>query len=662
MMPQPDRSIRHRPDIDGLRAVAVIPVVAFHAFPSLAPGGFVGVDIFFVISGFLITSILIGDLGNGTFSLAGFYDRRVRRILPALCVCLAASAVAAAVLLPPSEMASFAKSLVSIGLFSSNVYFWRQGGYFDAPAHDKPLLHTWSLSVEEQFYLLWPVLLWLLWRFGGRRWVAPLVIAGGIASLGLAILLLRYDADGAFYLAPTRVWELALGALLAVSTFEVFTSRRSREIASAVGLAAIAVSVFAYSPATPFPGAAALLPCLGAALLIHSNRQAPTAVARLLSLQPVVFVGLISYSLYLWHWPVLVFGQIGLNRALLPAEAAVAVAASLAAAAFSWRYVEQPFRTCRPGSGPTLKVLGSAAASLLIVVAVGLMATASGGFHFRANAAVEQAEASVMSVNPRRPDCHVDGSSAGLPPLKPCILGRSGARDYQVLVWGDSHADHFAPAVAAWAGENALSARQATKSACRPLISGSKPLDSLLVSADCATFNKAVLAEAAEQEDLRAVIISGYWASRDRDRRATAVEFRQAFRDTLSALRGRLGAQVSIVVLGTTPVFAFRPATCFARASLIGLDRSRCAEGTPINAGEAGLFDPVIAEVVGEDRNAIAFLPWRTLCQARECETVKNATILYRDHSHFTVEGGRLVLQPLLERIAVTKAAAAVAP
>ena len=289
-----------------MRAVAVIPVILFHADFGAFEGGFVGVDVFFVISGYLISSILISDLEKGEFSLVRFYERRARRILPALFAVMLVCVPLAWQWMLPAEFANFSQSIVAVVFFSSNILFWRESGYFSADAEEKPLLHTWSLAVEEQFYLLFPVVLLLLWRFGRKRVLWSLV-AVALSSFLLCEWTWRIHPAETFYLAPTRAWELLTGSLVAllISAGNV----RSNNTLSLLGLVMILMAAFSYSAATPFPSAYALAPVIGTALVIMFAGPG-TLVARALSLGPIVGLGLISYSAYLWHQPLFAFARI----------------------------------------------------------------------------------------------------------------------------------------------------------------------------------------------------------------------------------------------------------------------------------------------------------------------------------------------------------------
>ena len=332
--------MQYRREIDGLRAIAVLPVILFHAGFSVFSGGYVGVDVFFVISGYLITSILISELEQGKFSIARFYERRARRILPALFVVMLACLPFAYMWMLPTQLKDFAQSLVAVVFFGSNILFWRESGYFGADAELKPLLHTWSLAVEEQYYLLFPVFLLLAWRFGRNKVFWSVVVIAAI-SLLLAEWGWRNKPSANFYLAPTRAWELLAGSICAFLT--VGRTLKSNNMLSAIGLAAIIFAIFGFGESTPFPSVYALVPVVGTALIILFGRQG-TWVAKLLSMRAFVGIGLISYSAYLWHQPLFAFARLhSLTEPSHVLMGALAIAALLLAWG-TWRWVEQPFR------------------------------------------------------------------------------------------------------------------------------------------------------------------------------------------------------------------------------------------------------------------------------------------------------------------------------
>ena len=354
----------YRADIDGLRAVAVLSVVIYHAAPAALPGGFTGVDFFFVISGFLISGILQDALGAGRFSLADFYARRIRRIFPALALVLAATLAYGLVVLLPGERALLGRDAAGGAFFVANLTFWAEIGYFDREAATKPLLHLWSLGVEEQFYLLWPLVLWALHRCGGvRLW--PILLLAGL-SLAASLALTPLDPAAAFYSPFTRLWELALGAALAWMARARPAPLPQANAASLAGLALIILSLAAARAGPGFPGWQALLPTLGAALLIAAG-PAAWVNRRVLALRPMIWVGLISYPLYLWHWPLLSYAHIvHQGRPLKPLLLAALVAAAVALAWATWRFLETPIRTGSRRSVPAL------AAALALVGFAGL--------------------------------------------------------------------------------------------------------------------------------------------------------------------------------------------------------------------------------------------------------------------------------------------------
>ncbi|NNU42853.1 acyltransferase family protein [Ramlibacter montanisoli] len=323
-------AVGHRPDIDGLRALAVLPIVLFHLGVPGFGGGYVGVDIFFVISGFLITQRLLSDS-----HLLRFYERRARRILPALMVVLAATTAAASVLLMPLDLAAYGRSMIATLVFASNFHFWSEVGYFDEPAALKPLLHTWSLGVEEQFYILFP--LFLMFAIKARRSLVVVGMAATLSFIADAWFVTRSPAL-AFYWCPFRAWELMLGACLAMARLPA-----ARSWEAAAGFLLIGIAVFGYSEATPFPGFAALLPCAGAALLLHAGGMQAASPLRW---GAAVFIGRISFSLYLWHWPVIVFYRYLWGE---PDAASIFLLAGLTVAlsTLTYIFVEEPVRTRR---------------------------------------------------------------------------------------------------------------------------------------------------------------------------------------------------------------------------------------------------------------------------------------------------------------------------
>jgi peptidoglycan/LPS O-acetylase OafA/YrhL len=362
--------MRYRPEIDGLRALAVLPVILFHAGFDTFSGGFVGVDVFFVISGYLITSIIYNDIKDGSFSIALFYERRARRILPPLfLVCLACIPFAWLWMLPEA-FENFGESIVAVSIFASNFFFWQDSNYFAAPAELKPLLHTWTLAVEEQFYILFPLFL-LLVRKLNRKAFLVLLVGLSVLSLGLAQWSSTTHPSANFYLLPGRAWELGAGAIMAI-TADAWSDIKGwlAQVASALGLALIVYAVLVFDRATPFPSLWGLIPVLGTALVIAYARP-QTLAGKLLGLGPVVGVGLVSYSAYLWHQPLFAFARIRSWDQVSTSTYLGLVALSFALAFLSWRLVERPFRNRR--NFTRKQIFGGASVIAGSLVGIGLL-------------------------------------------------------------------------------------------------------------------------------------------------------------------------------------------------------------------------------------------------------------------------------------------------
>lgn len=419
----------YRPEVDGLRAVAVIVVLLFHAGVPGFQGGYVGVDVFFVISGYLITRLILGELDAGRFTFSRFYGRRARRLFPAMFATLAATFAAGVVLLSPSHLEELALSLVYTLLSVSNVLFWSQAGYFDTVSEAKPLLHTWSLGVEEQYYLLWPITVFLAYRLARRRGVQILAAAVGVASLLGAELAVGRSPDAAFFLTPFRMCELALGALCL--SVEGWASARAwrRELFPLVGLAAIGWAVASYGPSHRFPGLSAMVPCLGTALVIVAGRG--WISGKLLANRPTVGIGLISYSLYLVHWPLFVLARYGRPGVPRPIEQAALVATALLLATASYRFIERPFRM-RRASGRRLSdpAFGLACAGLALgLILPAVTALAARGWPGRVPSSLRAAASSLAEMREK----HFASAKAQDRVPFPAPQKRNG------VILGDSH-------------------------------------------------------------------------------------------------------------------------------------------------------------------------------------------------------------------------------
>jgi len=494
---------QYRPDIDGLRAVAVLSVIAYHAGNTLLTGGFVGVDIFFVISGFLITTIIAREIEAGTFSIARFYERRFRRILPALIVVMAATLLVGAVLLGPVTLMDLGKSAVATALFSSNILFFLQSGYFDGPAELKPLLHTWSLAIEEQYYIFFPLLLLAISRWNSGRYFRWLVALGAL-SFAACVVVTRHDPSAAFYLIPTRAWELFMGSLLALRAVPEIKQQRLREALALSGALLIGYSIVYFSPKTPFPGAAAAIPTLGAALIIYAGIGGQSVIAWLLSRRPVVFVGLISYSLYLWHWPVLVYTRLYSITPAGPSVIAAMLVLIFALSVLTWNYVETPFREKRL-LAQRRGLFAASGTALAGMLACGALLTGTRGLPQRFTTssaetlATSDPEWDHWSACEKRTDGDFDPGSL-------CDIGRPNGRP-SFLVWGDSHAKSLASGVDLSANLRGLSGKFASRAACPPLLSIERPS-----RRSCDRFNSDVLKALAKNPQIGTVLLVARWS------------------------------------------------------------------------------------------------------------------------------------------------------
>ena len=486
----------YRPDIDGLRALAVLPVLLYHAGVPGFSGGFVGVDIFFVISGFLITGIITREIDAGQFSILKFYERRARRILPALVAMVAFVLVGSAMLFLSSDFEGVAPSALAALLSLANVWLFTQTGYFQADAETTPLLHTWSLGVEEQFYIAVPVAMVLIAQVA-PRWRTRALLAAAMASFVWAVAK-QADPDGfAFYMLPTRAWELLAGSLLALGTVPAVTRRGPREVASLAGIVLIAFAVVTYDKTTAFPGTAALAPVVGAALLIHC---APgTWSGRVMAMKGPVAIGLISYSLYLWHWPLIVFWQYGMAGEIPLAHSAGLIAVSLVVAWASWRFIEQPFRN--RSRFPAGRMWQWSAGGLALGAAASLALMTQGGWASRFDPATLRYADAASDYSPARAACIADRIGDHPPE---CTLGAQVAP--VAMIWGDSHGVETAWVLGERYRGRGQSIAQRTRGSCPPVLTYDPPRDPR-----CALFNAGVMEEIAATASIRTVYLAGYW-------------------------------------------------------------------------------------------------------------------------------------------------------
>lgn len=511
----------YRPEIDGLRALAVIPVILFHAGIEAFQGGFIGVDVFFVISGYLITGIILRDLRANRFTLTHFYERRARRILPALLTVSVICIPAAWLWMMPEQLEAFAASLISVQAFASNFYFWKTSGYFASASETLPLLHTWSLAVEEQYYLAFPFLMLLLWRRNSRL-VAAIVIGallsfvlaqwGGNFSLRGASLIKPQPEwtaipNWAFYFPIARAWELFAGALTAIYMADLDASRQvskaRTEAMAALGLGLILVPIFYFNAATPFPGASALVPVAGTLLIVRYGARS-ALIARSLRTPAMVGIGLISYSLYLWHQPLFAFTRIVNNEPLSAAQTVVLIALAVVPAFLTWKYVEQPIR--RGVWMSRWQFVAAILALTVLCAGFGLVCLAQAGFPQRWTLPAEVAASFGGSEQYRKcfdvPDAHETNSAAI------CRLGAEAGRP-EFMVNGDSHMLALLPAFEAAAKEKRIAGEFAGMSACPPFL-GIHSLRADWQTYNCNRLNQWVF-EHVKSQGIKKIFLVSRW-------------------------------------------------------------------------------------------------------------------------------------------------------
>ncbi|MGB5833052.1 MAG: acyltransferase family protein [Thiohalocapsa sp.] len=623
-------ALSYRADVDGLRALAVIPVVFFHLGIPGFSGGYVGVDVFFVISGYLITKIILSQLQRGSFSLFNFYRRRMLRIFPALFFTLAISSIAAFFLMSPADYQRFARSLVAATTFTSTFFFNANSDYFAGDAINQPLLHTWSLSVEEIFYIVFPFLLILIWKVAGRAawWFLLLAfIASLVASA--TTLLMHPESEAPFFLPQFRAWELLGGALLATSATHLRLGASTRGWLGVLGLTALAIAVMAYNEQTPFPGLAALVPCGAAALVIISGADGSSPSSRLLSMPVLVFFGLISYSLYLLHWPALSFFSYLTGREPLGWEVPCFILAITVVAWASWALIEQRLRHPKSAASNS-RILGSFGAAAIIFIAVGLHGHSTDGWAGRGGEAAGIMVQGRSDRDPRQAECLLDRSAGA----QGCKYGNKSA-EATVALWGDSHAAVFAAAL----GQEALDRNDAlmvfTMPSCPPVLGWQPP--GLAWRDACDRFQKRAFEAITAADALHTVILGARFAKLPHGRQGKLAE--SALAQTLSQLRER-GKRVLIVY--PVPEQAKPVPMRVENVFDAGVDGGASQRFSRFKRTQGRVFE-VLDSFVDRD-DAVAIYPHRSLCDDTHCYAYLGDKALFFDRQHLSLAGAQLVM------------------
>jgi len=633
----------YRSDIDGLRALAVLPVVAFHGSVTGFSGGYTGVDIFFVISGYLLTSILLRELDDGRYTLVGFYVRRARRILPAVTAVVLTCLVAGFYLMAPSQFAQTAQAAQGVTTISVNVFFARiKTDYWDQSSLvEQPLLHIWSLAVEEQFYAGLPLMLWLLYRAGTarggdamdvRRILLGSLTLAAAGSLAYAQWLINIRPSDAFYLVLPRAWELLTGSLLSIWLHRrrLLASPLLRDTAGFLGLSLIVISIVSFDESVPFPGITALLPCLGAALVIGSGCVGQGLVQMILSLPPLVWMGKVSYSLYLWHWPVLTFlNSAGWYARGLPhVPLILQFFLILVLAWMSWLFIEQPFRHSAVPIVAKRRLLIISAASLAAIWTCGAVADdiARTGWPLRQN--TPDLLVQIALDKTATPGLRCEGSENLVKILHDgggCLLGKVSDPPIFALV-GDSHARMYTEAIEALVSEHVKSVFIMARSSCIPGLDIAPP-----TRPECRELTQASI-DYLVHSKIRKVVLAGYWIDIARDDKFSQ-DLAEGLEKTVSKL---VAAGKKVVLLKDIPELSHD------NAAYLGAIRS-------LRSGGAMVYGPSLLdheknqerasnflEKIAQKYNAHVIDPAKYLCIDGICIIANQNRSLYRDKHHLT--------------------------
>ena len=654
-------AIDYRAEIDGVRALAVIPVVLFHAQISGFGGGFVGVDVFFVISGFLITGLIQKEVAAGEFSYIGFWERRARRLLPPMTLVVAVSCIAAWFVLLPIELRAMGSSVVAFSGFSSNIYFWHKSGYFGAPAELIPLLHTWSLGVEEQFYVLFPAVLLLLAGVTATRRLAA--IAGlGLVSFVVGLAWIERYPDAAYYLLPSRAWELMLGAYLALNKRNLPQLKGIyADLLLVIGMLLVLVPIYLYSKNTPFPGFAALVPCLGTAILIWTGQRPDSRLSWLFTNGPTVYIGKLSYAIYLWHWPILTLWAAYVGKALArlsATEVSGILAATLVLSWLSYHMVENPVRKRRVLASRFAIFSGSALA-MGVLASVGLASYLADGFESRVPAAARLVASGTQDESPLCLDIELTPERIVSGDL--CQFGTDNGNDGspRILLWGDSHATSLVPALDEAASSLGIVGELVSRGACPPT---PDILPEGKYSPGCPEHNAAVL-QLLRTRHYDAIVLHAIWSSYESrasldyagppnevvEGLNSSALFNHQLQSTFDAAQQQLIPVILIGEVPYPPAGDYHPSR-FAKSVWRGADPSSAGLKL-VDYQERG--KPLLNFLSLQPAGLVTVLdPSTSMCNsAAFCPAIIDSRSVYRDENHVSAYGARLMVPMLIQAL-----------
>lgn len=624
---------KFRYDIQGLRALAVLSVVITHTFPKWLTGGYIGVDIFFVISGYLISKILFKECSQNSFSISNFYERRIKRIFPALIFVVISTIIAAYFILSPMSFREVGRNVFSTMLFVSNVDYWKSTNYFANAAELKPLLHTWSLSVEEQFYIFFPILIFYLYKIPNKKIAEVVLWALFLISLIVSEIAIQIDSSAAYYFFPTRAFELILGAIVAYR--ELFKAKKTvfKPITIYTGYLLTILPIALFSASTRFPGLSALIPTMGTALLITIGSSNPNyKEGFLLTNKWMVYVGNISFSLYLWHWPVLAFMRNLYTVELSLFQSFLAVFISFIMAAISYKAIEQPFM-----KNKKMNFLNFGLISIILLSAVSLTIYLTNGFPTRFSTQSLAIFKSSNDFNPLRNQCHYEGKSPPRSYESNCVIGTKGI-DPQIAVWGDSHGAEFAYMLGEAAKSKHKSIMEITASSCPPSIGYQAKARRY-----CESHNQSTLYGLIHDPRISTVVMVANYV--------TYSNYTLLEAGIKGAIDQLLDANKKIVLVSQTPLMKFDPPSTLGLMNekgqvlnLIGLDRREFEHQTEAIKS--------LIQTYATEKNIIVFEPKNQLCNDVMCKVYdqKNG-VLYFNDNHLSLAGAEFAFRPLIKQL-----------
>jgi peptidoglycan/LPS O-acetylase OafA/YrhL len=654
--------MNYRADIDGLRGVAVLLVLLFHAGLPFFPGGFIGVDVFFVISGYLITAIIVSEAKEERFSYLTFYERRARRILPALYVMASIVLLVTLLIQVPSDLLKTSKTLLFALLFSSNVFFWRTTDYFSGASDFEFFLHTWSLGVEEQFYFIFPLVILLLIKRG--RWLLRLTVLALVVSLAFSVYTSYHHEWASYYLLPSRAWQMMMGAILAIAAFRFSVNKFTANVIAISAILLIALPAIYYTKQTRFPGAAAFIPTLGAALIIFiGGIQSGNWVTKCLGSPVIRFVGLISYSLYLWHWPIFAFlrnyqADVDLDVGL----SVLGIVASFFMAYLSWRYVEAPFRNKQLFSRKTIFRLVGLSSVLLLGVCVLIIAL---------KGAPSRIDPTIVRLSAVSESGVIDNpcmtkSASDIRQGNFCGVGDAESPSQSIVLWGDSHLGALRQSISTVLEQKKLGGVFFGKTGCPPMLGVLKA--NLGDGEACLQYNQAVFEQIEKMSSVDTVVLHARWALSVEGSRYGSeggpnyvLEYTDNAREGLSnvqvvalglerTVKQLMALGKRVIVIAGVPEVGVSVPKVLVNNMFWGKNRDIAPSARAFS--ERQLSTNEIFKVMQNKYPALLVVhPSNVLCDERVCHIAREGEPLYFDDDHLSDLGAGLVVEQLIPHI-----------